>query len=88
MEECYVVLNKLDYDFEKQENYNVNCLHLLTIWNFLTGVLGKCLTHKPRSLDQLNAFEQCILFSFIKNKQLDFTQLIFDQYVEKIKGNK
>lgn len=36
----------------------------------------------------MNSFEQRILFSVIKNKQLDFTQLIFNQIDEIIRGNK
>ncbi|CAH1422979.1 unnamed protein product [Lactuca virosa] len=88
MDECCAVLEKLDYDFDAQYNHNVLRMHLPTTWKFLTGVIGKCLTHKMRSLDQMNSFEQHILLSVIKNKQLDFNQLIFDQIDEIIKGSK
>lgn len=87
-DECRVILENLNYDFKKQKNYIVLCLHLPTTWKSLIGVLGKCLTTKIRSLDQMNTFEQCILYSVVKNKQLDFAQLIFYQMGEIIVGAK
>lgn len=75
MDECHVVLEKLNYDFNAQDNSNVLRIYLPTTWKFLTCVLRKCLTNIMRSLDQMNSFEQHILFSIIKNKKLDFPNL-------------
>ncbi|CAI9291256.1 unnamed protein product [Lactuca saligna] len=55
---------------------------------YLTGVISKCIHHKTRSLDQLNLFEQRILYSIVYNKKLEFAQLFLDQMVNCITGNK
>lgn len=36
----------------------------------------------------MNLFEQCIMFSVIKNKHLNFAQVIFDQMADIIGGTK
>ncbi|CAH1412095.1 unnamed protein product [Lactuca virosa] len=56
IDECRVVLENLNYDFDIQENHNIPRMHLPTTWKFLTGVLGKCVTHKMRIPEQLNSF--------------------------------
>ncbi|CAI9302501.1 unnamed protein product [Lactuca saligna] len=57
-------------------------------WKYLTVVIGKCIGHKTGSLDQLNLFEQRILFFIMYNKRLDFAQLFIDQVISYIIGNK
>ncbi|CAI9259831.1 unnamed protein product [Lactuca saligna] len=57
-------------------------------WKYLSGVIGKFLRHKTGSLDQLNLFEQRILYAMTCNKRLDFAQIFFDQLVECITGSK
>ncbi|KAI3523651.1 hypothetical protein L1887_01932 [Cichorium endivia] len=50
-------------------------------WRFLTGVIGRCLGYKQSSLDQLNAYELCLLYGMVLNKNFDYARLIFDQLI-------
>ncbi|KAL4583300.1 hypothetical protein LXL04_007870 [Taraxacum kok-saghyz] len=57
-------------------------------WKYFTGVIGKCLGHKTTSLDQLNVFEQQILYCLLYNKRTDYARLFFDQLVHLISGSR
>lgn len=55
-------------------------------WKLITGIIGKCLTQKTGSLDQLNLFELRILHALVADRLFDFAGLIFDHFVETISG--
>ena len=67
--QCRTLLPKLGYD-ETQGNRPHLVLRqcLPPAWNYLTGVIGKCLGHKTSSLDQLNSYELKLLYCFVYNK--------------------
>lgn len=87
---CRSILQHLGYDFTLQGNPNKYTLRqcFRARWKYLTGVIGKCLRHKTRSLEQLNLFKQHIVYVMACNKKLDFAQIVFDQMVECFTENK
>ncbi|CAI9293507.1 unnamed protein product [Lactuca saligna] len=92
-EKCKSVHERLRYNFNLQDashdSYKYTICRCFGVgWKYLTGVIGNCLGHKIGSLDELNFFEQRILFSVVYIKRLDFAQLFLDPVIDCIIGNK
>ncbi|KAL7587603.1 hypothetical protein Lser_V15G38004 [Lactuca serriola] len=92
-ESCKTVRKKLGYNFKLKglmcDPYRDTLRQCFNVgWKYLTGVIGRCLGHKTGSLDQLNFFEQRILYSIVDNKKLDFAQILLDHTIKCCSRNK